>query len=178
MWHTWKCRVRPSLALRAQSHSSPEGKGQPCPHGTRRAGHSPRLPTGVVLIPCSRTYCLFEKENFVLLLLCMVYGQLMFYQLWRMRRTKCYCRENVRFLVVYLTGILSFPRAWIFLPYRRSRSSLMRLSIMVTSMLRLFKSSFCCWSFEFCSWLSWFRICKIENTIFMSAIIKRSHSHW
>lgn len=43
------------------------------------------------------------------------------------------------------------PRAWIFLPYRRSRSSLIRLSIMATSMLRLFKSSFCCWSLEFCS---------------------------
>lgn len=67
---------------------------------------------------------------------------------------------SVALLTVYLTGMFSFWRASTFFLYRRSRSSLIRLSIMATSILRLFRSSFCCWSLEFCSWLSLLRIFK------------------
>lgn len=66
-------------------------------------------------------------------------------------------------LTVYLTGMFSFWRASTFFLYSRSRSSLIRLSIIATSILRLFKSSFCCWSLEFCSWLSLLRILKKEK---------------
>lgn len=71
---------------------------------------------------------------------------------------------SVALLTVYLTGMFSFWRASTFFLYSRSRSSLIRLSIIATSILRLFRSSFCCWSLEFCSWLSLLRIFNNKQT--------------
>lgn len=51
---------------------------------------SPRPPAGVVWLHAPGRKCLFSKENFLLLPFFMVYGQFMFYQLWRMGGIKCH----------------------------------------------------------------------------------------
>lgn len=80
-WHSRKCRVGPNLTVSAEPQL-PRGEGSAPPTQHMEGGAQPTAAHGVVLIPCSRTQCLFEKENFHLRLCCMVYGQSMFYQLW------------------------------------------------------------------------------------------------
>lgn len=58
------------------------------------------------------------------------------------------------------TGASPFWGASAFFLRRRSRSSLMRLSMSATSRLRLFSRSLCCCSRLLCSWLSLLRICE------------------
>lgn len=72
--------------------------------------------------------------------------------------------------VFHLTEILPPPHAWSVFPVKPLPQRLDPLVHHGHLHVALLRSSFCCCSFEFCSWLSWLRICGTEKTMLMICI--------